>query len=133
MIGSFVKSKTGVNFAGKCSWLMYMICLIHCFPFFSVIATLFDVASCIFKLKDFNCPNSFVPLPFNKHRLGQSLTSYMKIVKRCIFNNIFDNITILMRLLTHFEFVSVSSHYIATYDTHSFLLLYPNFHVFLYN
>ena len=33
-------------------------------------------------------------------------------------------------ILTHFEIVSVLSSYIATYDTRSFLLLYPNFHVF---
>ena len=33
---------------------------------FSVIATLFDVASCIFKLKDFKCSNSFMPSPFIK-------------------------------------------------------------------
>ena len=38
--------------------------------------------------------------------------------------------TILLSLLTHFNFLSVLSHYIATYDTHSFLLLCPNFHVF---
>ena len=33
---------------------------------FSVIATLFDVASCIFKLKDFKCSNSFRVHPFIK-------------------------------------------------------------------
>ena len=37
---------------------------------------------------------------------------------------------ILLSLLTHSDFGSVLPHYIATYDTHSFLLLYPNFHVF---
>ena len=31
---------------------------------------------------------------------------------------ILENITILMSLLTHFDFVSVLSHYIVTYDTH---------------
>ena len=62
-----VKSITGVTFAGKCPCLMYMICLLtYCFPFFSMIATLFDIAFSIFKLKDFNCFNSFVPLPFIK-------------------------------------------------------------------
>ena len=35
-----------------------------------------------------------------------------------------------MNLLTHFEFALVLSHHIATYDTHSFLLLYPNCYVF---
>ena len=33
---------------------------------FSVIATLFDVPSCILKLKDFNCCNSLTPHPFIK-------------------------------------------------------------------
>ena len=35
-----------------------------------------------------------------------------------------------MGLLTHFNFVLVLSHYIATYYTHSLLFLYPNFDVF---
>ena len=35
-----------------------------------------------------------------------------------------------MSLLTHFHFVSVLSHYRATYDTHSFWLPYLNFRVF---
>ena len=47
MIGSSVKTITGVTFVGKCPKLMYMICLAYCFPFFSVNATVFDVASCI--------------------------------------------------------------------------------------
>ena len=51
------------------------------FPFFSVIATLFDIDSCILKLKDFNCSNSFVPFLFIKlGHLGYSLTSHMEIV-----------------------------------------------------
>ena len=33
-------------------------------------------------------------------------------------------------VICEFEFVSVLSHYMATYDTHSFLLLYHNFYVF---
>ena len=37
---------------------------------------------------------------------------------------------IFFTLLTYFDFASVLLHYINTYDTHSFLLLYPNFHVF---
>ena len=54
---------------------MYVICLTYCFPFFSVIVTFFDVASCIFKLKDFNCFDSFVTLPFIKlGHLGHCLT-----------------------------------------------------------
>ena len=36
---------------------------------FSMITTLFDVVSCIFKLKDFNWPNSLMPHPIIK--LGQ--------------------------------------------------------------
>ena len=81
-----VKSITGVTFAGKCPWLMYMICLLtYCFPFFSMIATLFDIAFSIFKLKDFNCSNSFVPLPFIKLGHLGSLTSHMEMVKRCIY------------------------------------------------
>ena len=53
----------GATFAGKCPWFVYMICLTYCFPFFSfsLIAMFFDVASCIFKLKDFICSNSFLP------------------------------------------------------------------------
>ena len=81
MTGSSVKSITRVTFVGKCPcWLMYMICLTYRFPFFLVIATLFDVAYCIFKLKDFNCSNSFLPLPFIKlgylGHLGQSHITY---------------------------------------------------------
>ena len=41
-----------------------------------------------------------------------------------------DNFIILLGLLTHFNFVLVLSHYIATYNTHSLLFLYPNFDVF---
>ena len=33
---------------------------------FSMITTLFDVVSCIFKLKDFKCCNSFMLYPFIK-------------------------------------------------------------------
>ena len=40
------------------------------------------------------------------------------------------NLIILLGLLTHFNFVLVLSHYIATYNTHSLLFLYPNFDVF---
>ena len=48
--------------------------------FFSVIATLFDIASSIFKLKNFNC--SFVPVPFIKlGHLGHSLASHIEIMK----------------------------------------------------
>ena len=86
MIGSSVKSMAGVTFAGKCPWLMYMIYLTYCFPFSSVIATLFDGASSIFKLKDFNCSNFFVSLPFIKlGHLRHSLTSHMEIVKKSIY------------------------------------------------
>ena len=56
------------------------------FPFISVIATLFDVTSYIFKLKDFNCSNLFVPLPFNKlGHFGHSITLHMEIMKQCIY------------------------------------------------
>ena len=52
------------------------MCLTYYFPFFSAIARLFDVASCIFKLKSFNC--------------SYSTLSHMEIVKKCIpENNIF--------------------------------------------
>ena len=37
-----------------------------------------------------------------------------------------DNMTLLLSSLTYFEFVSVLSHHIATYDTHASLILYPN-------
>ena len=40
------------------------------------------------------------------------------------------NLIILLGLLTHFNFMLVLSHYIATYNTHSLLFLYPNFDVF---
>ena len=33
----------------------------------------------------------------------------------------------ILNLLTYFDFVSVLSHYIATDDAYSFLLLYPSF------
>ena len=47
------KLKIGVTLEGKSPNLVYMIYLIYCFHFFSVIATLlFAGASCIFKLKE---------------------------------------------------------------------------------
>ena len=104
------------------------------FSFFSMTATLFDVPFCIFKLKDFNYCNSFVPPPFNK--LGYYIVtqlSNMEIMKQCCIpeNNLFlDNMTFWV--LTHFNFALVLPHYIAAYDTH-FLLLYPNFHIFLHS
>ena len=55
------------NRGNFCRWMLlidvYMICLTKCFPFFSVIATPFDVASCIFKLKDFTCLIPSHPFP----------------------------------------------------------------------
>ena len=66
MTGSSGKLITRLTFVGKCPWLMYMIWLTYCFPFFSAITTPFGVSSCFFKLKDFNCSNSFVHLPFFK-------------------------------------------------------------------
>lgn len=35
------------NFVGKGSWLLYIICLIYSLPFFLVVATFFDIPSCI--------------------------------------------------------------------------------------
>ena len=51
----------------------------------------------------------------------------MEIVKRCLpQNNIFNSVTVILSLLTHFHFVSVLSHYIPIL----FLSHYLNFHVF---
>ena len=62
--------------------------------------------------------------------LNWGTVSHAKIVKQCIpQNSVLDRVTI-MSLLTHFDFTSVQSHNIATCNTHSFLLLYLNFHVF---
>ena len=61
MTFSYVNSITGVTFVGKCPWLVYMICLTHCFPSFSVTAALFDAISWFFK--DFD---SFLLFPFVK-------------------------------------------------------------------
>ena len=61
-------------------WLLYMICVTHCFSFFSVIATL-EVAFCIFKLNYFNVPIPWQPfLSLNwviklRFKLGHSLTN----------------------------------------------------------
>ena len=55
---------------------------------FSVIATLFDVPSCILKLKDFNCCNSLTPLPSLNWVIKLSSNwvtlSLLEIVRWCI-------------------------------------------------
>ena len=112
-----------------------MICLSYCFPFFLVIVTFFDVASCNFKLKDFNCSDSLVPLLSTKlgHYIGAQShiwKSQNDAYQEIIF---LDKMTRLLSLLTHFDFASVLSHYIATYDIHSLLLVYLNFHVFMHS
>ena len=79
------------NFVWKCllyPWntLLYNLPNIHwtictyCFSFFSVTAA-FEVTSCIFILKCFNCSNYCVTLPFLLcHNIGQY--SHMEMVKR---------------------------------------------------
>ena len=62
MTGLSVKSITGETSVGMCPWLVWFVRHV---PFFSVIMTLlFDFRTCIFNVKDFNCSNSFIPLPF---------------------------------------------------------------------
>ena len=78
---------------------------------FSVIATLFDVVSCIFKLKDFSCSNSvmlhsFIKLGLQSPFWKSCCDAYQKII-------LLDNFIIMLGLLTHFNFVIAFSHYIA--------------------
>ena len=50
-IGSSVKTISGTNFVGKCTWLIYSIFLTYCVTFFSQRYEHFLIAaSCIFKL-----------------------------------------------------------------------------------
>ena len=89
------KSISEVTFVDKCPWLVYGQIV---FLFFAVIATFFDVASYIFKL---TCFNFLVPLPF----INQGHTIYKTIF--------LDKMTILLSLMTYFNFVSVLSDYIG--------------------
>ena len=64
MTDSFVKPITEVTIVDESPWFVYIICRTYCSPFSSKIATFFNVTSCIFKLKDFNCSNFVVPFPY---------------------------------------------------------------------
>ena len=90
MTGSSVKSIAEVTFLGKCLWLMYIICL-TLFSFFVSDRNTFRRSFLYFRLKDFNCYDSFVPVPFIKlGHLGHSLTSRMEIVRSDVYiNNLF--------------------------------------------
>ena len=115
--------------------LSWYICLTYCFPFLSVIAALFDVTSRIFTLKNFNCSNSFVPLPFMKlgHKivinLGHSLT-IMKIVKRCILENyIFRQHFLTIDFIESFRFCFSLIPLWSYLWYPLFFVTLPNFHV----
>ena len=81
-----------------CCW---HITLTYCFPLI-----LFDITSCIFKAKDFNCFSSVVPDPFYilswfiKLSLKWDTVSHMEIVKRLTNQKIFflDKMTIHMTM-----------------------------------
>ena len=99
-----------------------MICQTYCFSFLTLIAT-FQVTTCIFKLKCFNCSSYLVPPFCSVILLGDIIlkswsdiaTNCHKIISRAL-------VTILISLFTHFDFDPVLSHYITNYYTHSFLL-----------
>ena len=55
-----------VFFCDTSIWILYWGLVLLGLTCFSVITTLFEVAFCIFKLKDFNCSNSFILHPFLK-------------------------------------------------------------------
>ena len=105
------------------------------FSFFSAIATIFDVASLFSNSKIviviissylFRLLKWFIKLKLNWGTVWR-----MEIPKQCTREKFFlNNKTILFSLGTHFGFVSVLPHEIATYDTYSFLLLDLNFQVF---
>ena len=115
--GSSVKpSMSGVILSGNVSYIPGVPCCIicqtyvgqvctYCFWLFSVTAA-FEVTSCIFILKCFNCSNYCVTLPFMLcHNIGQY--SHMEMVKRWIAtikkSFLSDNVTILLSLFTHFD------------------------------
>ena len=83
MTGSSVTSVTAVTFLGKCPCL---VCQPYCFISFSVIATLFDVVSCIFKLKDFNCSHSFVPFSSSNWVMKLYTVSHIRAYIRCLLH-----------------------------------------------
>ena len=101
------------------------------FPFFLSVCIIFDVISCILKLS-----NLLVLIPLYSSisfiKLGNSLTyrNPEAMHTKKIILILLDIITILLSFLTDSNFVPVLSHYIATDDTRSFLLLYLNFHIF---
>ena len=127
MTGWSVNSITGVTVLVKWRWLVYMI--------FWHIATFFDVASLFSNSKIVNVIISSYVFPLLnwviKLILNWGTVWRMEIPKQCTREKIFlHNKTIIFSLLTHFAFLSVLPHKIATYDTHSFLLLDHNFYVF---
>ena len=99
------------------------------FPFFLSVCIIFDVISCILKLS-----NLLVLIPLYSSisfiKLGSSLTYRNPEAMHTKKIILLDIITILLSFLTDSNFVPVLSHYIATDDTRSFLLLYLNFHIF---
>ena len=99
------------------------------FPFFLSVCIIFDVISCILKLS-----NLLVLIPLYNSisfiKLGNSLTYRNPEAMHTKKIILLDIITILLSFLTDSNFVPVLSHYIATDDTRSFLLLYLNFHIF---
>ena len=130
-LSSFLKNQSYTP-----GWYIWFVW--HCFPFFSVIAISFDATSCLFKLKCFNWSNSFVCYPFPSLnwvlKLSLGTVSHAEIWSDAYQKIIFlGNKTIALSLLTLSDFAFVLAHYIATYETHSFLLPYLSFHVFSAN
>ena len=98
--------------------------------FFSMIATLFAVTSCTIKLKDFNCPNSFLSFP----SLNWAAIPHMEIAKRCIpENDLFGQYDYNIQFIDSFRFC-VSLILLYNYQWHPFffflLLLYLHFRIF---
>ena len=78
---------------------------------------------CLFKLKYFNCSYSFVTFPFIK----------LEIRKPCIpQNNLFGQYEHTNEFIESF-WLCVSLIALYSSDTHSFLILIPNFMFFLHN
>ena len=114
---------------------VFMICQTYCFSFFLSDWNTFDTP-CIFRLKYL-----FILIPCNplpslnwviKLTLNWDITLYhiWKLWSNTYHKIVFlDNVTMLLSLLTHFNFSSVFSYYLATYDTHYFFP-FINFLVF---
>ena len=113
-----------------------MICLTYCFPFFSIITTLFDIVSCIFKLKDLIVliPSYSFPSLNWVINLGHSVTYGNREVmhtKKNLFghdhtNEFIDSFQFCVSLIPLYSYLR----YPLLVITFLVIPCYPNFHVF---